>query len=87
MQPLRCSECRAQVLVRKNSWEHTEVQWNAQARSLCHEFGSASASASGRRPGAPVLSCSAMEADLTRAAAEGLIDVLDDAPIPGPILQ
>jgi len=85
MQPLRCSECQAQVLVRKNSWEHTEVQWNAQARSRCRELGGAAGS--GRRPGAPVLTCSALEAGVARAATEGLIDVLDDAPIPGPILQ
>ncbi|WP_068155391.1 hypothetical protein [Rhodococcus phenolicus] len=85
MQPLRCSECQAQVLVQKNSWEHTEVQWSAEARSRCREFGSASGP--GRRPGAPVITCSAMEASLTRAAAEGLVEVLDDAPVPGPILQ
>lgn len=33
MQPLQCAECKAQVLVQKNSWEHTTVQWSDQARA------------------------------------------------------
>ena len=35
MEPLRCAECSAQVLVQKNSWEHTSIQWNADARRRC----------------------------------------------------
>lgn len=85
MQPLRCSDCMAQVLVKKNSWEHTEVQWNQQARQQCHEFGSGAVAP--RRPGAPLPTCPSMVATITRAAAEGLIDVVVDAPVPAPIFQ
>jgi hypothetical protein len=90
MQPLRCSDCMAQVLVKKNSWEHTEVQWNQQARQQCHEFRERELGAGAdtpRRPGAPAPTCPSMVATITRAAAEGLIDVVDDAPVPAPIFQ
>jgi hypothetical protein len=75
----------AQVLVKKNSWEHTEVQWDQRSRQQCREFGAGAATS--RRPGAPVPTCPSMLATITRAAADGLIDVLDDAPVPAPIVQ
>lgn len=85
MQPLRCSECRAQVLVQKNSWEHTSVQWNSDARRQCSAFGD-NADGAGR-PGAPRPTCPSLLATITSAAAQGLIDVLDDAPVPSPSIQ
>ncbi len=85
MQPLRCNDCMAQVLVKKNSWEHTEVQWDQRSRQQCREFG-------GRGGDVPASGCTgadlpSMLATITRAAADGLIDVLDDAPVPAPIVQ
>lgn len=89
MQPVRCSDCMAQVLVKKNSWEHTEIQWDQQARQQCHRSRSESGAGTdtSRRPGAPRPTCPSMVAAITRAAAEGLIDVVDDAPVPAPIVQ
>ncbi len=37
MQPVRCTECLAKVLVRKSAWAQTSVKWTAQARDLCRE--------------------------------------------------
>ncbi|MGN5238274.1 hypothetical protein [Rhodococcus sp. SJ-3] len=75
----------AQVLVKKNSWEHTEIQWDQRAREQCRESGAGADTS--RRPGAPRPTCPSMLAAITRAAAEGLIDVVDDAPVPAPILH
>ncbi|NLV78839.1 MAG: hypothetical protein GXY65_05750 [Rhodococcus sp.] len=85
MQPLRCSDCMAQVLVRKNSWEHTEVQWSVESRRQCRELNGCDTV--DHRPGAPLPKCSALDATIRKAAAEGLIEVVYDAPIPAPIVQ
>lgn len=60
MEPLRCGECAAQVLVQKNSWEHTSIQWNTDARRRCPVV----QDDDGRdgRPGAPWMSCSHLDA-------------------------
>ncbi|MBM7458317.1 hypothetical protein JOE26_000992 [Rhodococcus coprophilus] len=85
MEPLRCVECSAQVLVQKNSWEHTSIQWNADARRRCPQV----QDGAGRdgRPGAPLMACSRLAETITRAAASGVLDVYDDAPVPAPIVQ
>lgn len=86
MQPLRCSECMAQVLVRKNSWEHTEVQWSTESRRQCRELNGCG-TGDDHRPGAPLPTCSALDATIRNAAAQGLIEVVYDAPVPAPIVQ
>lgn len=85
MEPLRCVECSAQVLVQKNSWEHTSIQWDADARRRCPQ----TQDDAGRngRPGAPRLSCSRLEETITRAATTGVIEVFDDTPVPAPVTQ
>ncbi len=35
MQSIRCSECGVRVLAEKFSWEHTSVQWTADAVASC----------------------------------------------------
>ena len=88
MQQLQCAECKAQVLVQKNSWEHTTVQWNDQARATCLEI--ADEREFGRRegrPGAPRKQCGALIASIVAAARAGEIEVLDDAPVPKPIVD
>ena len=85
MEPLRCGECAAQVLVQKNSWEHTSIQWNADARRRCPVV----RDDDGRdgRPGAPRMSCSHLDTAIAEAATSGVIEVFDDAPIRAPIVQ
>ncbi|MCZ4076614.1 hypothetical protein O1W68_01540 [Rhodococcus sp. H36-A4] len=84
MQPLRCSECSAQVLVAKNSWEHTSIQWDAAARALCHEIDN-DAPNDGRL-GAPSRGCHALSASIVDAANRGDVVVTDSDPVPTPIV-
>ncbi len=84
MQPLRCSECSAQVLVAKNSWEHTSIQWDAAARDLCYEIDN-DAPDDGR-PGSPSRGCHALSASIVDAANRGDVVVTDSDPVPTPIV-
>ncbi|MDH6677058.1 hypothetical protein M2284_001256 [Rhodococcus sp. LBL1] len=72
MEPVECDRCGCRVLVTKNSWQHTTVQWTAEARAACRELGE------GTDPAARARSCQAMQESIARAAVEGRITVLDD---------
>lgn len=72
MQPVECDKCGCRVMVAKNSWQHTAVQWTAEARAACRELDDAS------DPAARSRSCPAMQESIARAAVEGRITVLDD---------
>lgn len=88
MQPLQCAECKARVLVQKNSWEHTTVQWSDQARAQCLEI--ADEREFGRRegrPGAPRKECGALIASIVNAATAGELEILNDEPVPQPIVD
>jgi len=61
------------VLVTKNSWQHTEVQWTAEARAACQELREASDDPASRSRG-----CTAMRNSIARAAVEGRITFLDE---------
>lgn len=80
MQPLQCAECRAQVFVQKNSWEHTSVQWNADARSMCPELSSAHPDKADR-PGLPLPRCGKLTESIEAAARSGEIEIVDPAPV------
>jgi hypothetical protein len=82
MQPLQCTECGARVLVQKNSWEHTSIQWDDAARATCREIDSAGPG----RPGAPRTGCAALTATITRAAEAGAVPVRDHDPVPTPVV-
>ncbi|NLU81649.1 hypothetical protein [Rhodococcus sp. HNM0569] len=82
MQPLQCTECAARVLVGKNSWEHTSVQWDDAARTACHYVRDAHAG----RPEAPHPGCPALTATVEAAARDGSLTILDDTPVPTPIV-
>lgn len=85
MQPLQCAECGVRVLVQKNSWEHTSIQWNEPARAGCPEMSVPDAGREGR-PGAPRTGCAALAASITHAVESGLVAVRDPDPIPTPIV-
>ncbi|MDP8016916.1 hypothetical protein [Prescottella equi] len=72
MEPVECDRCGCRVLVVKNSWQHTSVQWTAEARSTCQVLDDAADPVSRAR------SCPAMQESIVRAAVEGRIGVLDD---------
>ncbi|GAA4481827.1 hypothetical protein GCM10023094_30660 [Rhodococcus olei] len=82
MQPLECDTCGARVRVLKHSWEHTAVQWDAEARERCREIHEWT----GRegRPGAPVPRCEALSATIDRAARHGRLPITNEEPVPGP---
>ncbi|KAF0959986.1 MULTISPECIES: hypothetical protein [unclassified Rhodococcus (in: high G+C Gram-positive bacteria)] len=82
MQPLQCTECGARVLVQKNSWEHTSIQWDDAARSRCREIGGTGPG----RPGAPREGCAALTASIARAAQAGAVPVRDPDPVPTPVV-
>ena len=69
MQPLRCAACRTEVLVRKNSYAHTSIQWSADAATSCPEFAGA---AQGRRVGD---SCPRLRQTIEHAVLEGIVTV------------
>ncbi|GAB2631747.1 hypothetical protein ABI214_16215 [Prescottella soli] len=73
MEPVECDRCGCCVLVSKNSWQHTAVQWTAEARAACQELGGEPDD-----PGARSRSCSAMRDSIARAAVEGRLTVLDE---------
>ncbi|MCA1005290.1 hypothetical protein LCL87_06155 [Rhodococcus hoagii] len=72
MDPVECDRCGCRVLVAKNSWQHTSVQWTAEARAACQALDGAADPVSRAR------SCPAMQESIARAAVEGRIGVLDD---------
>jgi hypothetical protein len=38
LRPLRCAGCGVSVLVKKNSPQHTSIQWTREAADGCAEF-------------------------------------------------
>ncbi len=38
MRPHTCATCGTRVLVKKNSWKHTSIQWTTDAASSCPVF-------------------------------------------------
>jgi DNA-directed RNA polymerase subunit RPC12/RpoP len=69
---LRCERCGVRVLVKKNSPQHTSIQWTADAVRGCAEF--AARVADGERT-ALIASCRSLRASIDRAAAEGRVRV------------
>ncbi len=61
---LPCQECRARVMVRKNSEHHTSIQWTQEAVAECMTFGELSRQEGGRQihSGCPRLAASIEEA-------------------------
>ncbi|RDI24892.1 hypothetical protein DEU38_110111 [Rhodococcus sp. AG1013] len=73
MEPVDCDRCGCHVLVTKNSWQHTSVQWTAEARAACRELGGGATD-----PASLACSCPAMQDSIARAAVEGRISVVDE---------
>ena len=67
LQQVECRTCHTCVLVRKNSFNHTSIQWQAEPASVCPEL-------AGARPGAQQ-SCPRLTASINHAVMEGIIEV------------
>jgi DNA-directed RNA polymerase subunit RPC12/RpoP len=72
LRELACDRCGVRVLVKKNSPQHTSVQWTSEAVRGCAEFATAAA---GGRATALVATCASLRASIDRAAAEGHLEV------------
>jgi len=72
LQEVACLDCLAKVRVKKNSEQHTAVQWTKEALEHCPEFARMDAQPGGR----PVYEhCSRLMASIDRAVEEGTLDV------------
>lgn len=75
MQHVDCARCGVRVLVEKNSWQHTSVQWSTdRPETLCDEYRD---DPSLTLRGARVGRCSALRESIVAAAVDGRIPVAD----------
>ncbi|MCG7592534.1 ferredoxin [Mycobacterium sp. PSTR-4-N] len=75
MVSVTCRRCRADVQVRKSSWNQTSVQWTAAASQLCEERCQAAQLES--HGGRLFLTCSALAESITAAVHSGSLSVVD----------
>ncbi|MFD1815725.1 hypothetical protein [Rhodococcus gannanensis] len=69
LQQVECRACHTCVLVRKNSFNHTSIQWQTDPASVCPEF-------TGAERGT-ARSCSRLTASINHAVMEGIVEVRD----------
>lgn len=76
LQEIPCMDCKARVLVRKNSEHHTSIQWTQEAVSDCTTFAKMNQQEGGRpvHAGCPRLNKSIEEAVRDGAVSVGLSD-------------
>ena len=73
LQPLDCAHCGTRVLVKKESPQHTSIQWTADSSS-CPEL--AAQVAAGAEPGR-VESCPRLRDSVDQAVRRGRLEVPD----------
>lgn len=67
-----CLDCRAPVMVLKNSEHHTSIQWTAEAVASCTTF----AAMSGQEGGRPVhAACPRLVASIEEAVRDGAVPI------------
>lgn len=76
MQPVRCTECLAKVLVRKSVWAQTSVQWTDEALDMCRER---PARAGGNLPRDQFVGCETLRAAIRDATVQGSLELADQA--------
>ncbi len=75
LQEVPCMDCKAHVLVRKNSEHHTSIQWTQEAVSDCTSFSKMDQQDGGR----PIHSgCPRMNASIEQAVRAGAVSVGSD---------
>jgi hypothetical protein len=73
--PVTCARCGTEVLVKKNSREHTSVQWTRDAVAACPEI---AAQVSAGLRGGQVLGCPLLKQSIDDAVRRGELTVPDD---------
>jgi hypothetical protein len=72
LQEVPCMDCKARVLVRKNSEHHTSIQWTDEAVANCTTFSKLARQEGGR----PIHSgCPRLAASIEEAVREGAVSV------------
>ncbi len=71
LQEVACRACGTCVLVRKNSYQHTSIQWQSDPAATCPEFaGSRGRTGTSR-------TCPRLSASIEHAVLEGVLEVRD----------
>ena len=71
--PITCTSCGIEALVKKNSHQHTSVQWPAGGVASCPEIGAERAA----DPNALILGCSRLKASIEDAVRDGRVVIPD----------
>ncbi|SDH30727.1 hypothetical protein SAMN05444695_101814 [Rhodococcus triatomae] len=71
LQDVQCRACGTCVLVRKNSFRHTSIQWQGDPQQMCPEFTDAGGRAGSRQ------TCPRLLNSINHAVMEGIIEVRD----------
>ncbi|WP_068268986.1 hypothetical protein [Aldersonia kunmingensis] len=74
MTPVECRTCHIGVLVRKNSFQHTSIQWISEPSDSCPHYADASSTAS--RTARPT--CPRLKASIEHAVLEGYLHIPDE---------
>jgi hypothetical protein len=69
-----CASCGTCVLVKKNSWKHTSIQWTSDAAKSCPVF---AAHAESHGNTALLDTCEELTVSIAKAASDGEFGVLD----------
>jgi hypothetical protein len=75
MRPHTCATCGTRVLVKKNSWQHTSIQWTTSPASTCPVF---AAHAAAGRDTALLDTCEELTKSIDKSVRDGEFGVLDD---------
>lgn len=75
LRPHTCSTCGTCVLVKKNSWKHTSIQWISDAASSCPVF--AEHAAAGENT-ALLDTCERLTASIAESVRSGEFGELDE---------
>lgn len=67
-----CLDCLAKVRVKKNSEQHTAIQWDAESLAHCAEFAKAASQPEGR----PIrTACSRLRSSIEQAVKDGALSI------------
>jgi hypothetical protein len=75
LRPVTCHACRTRVLVKKNSAQHTSIQWTSDAASSCPVFAAQAASGANT---ALLDTCGQLCDSIDYAVREGALKVADE---------